>query len=134
MVKCAAANCRSGRKPTKSELQILQQEGRVCTKKSVFAFRKKDTQEIREQWIKVLKLKHKNWNPDNFGVCEIHFQETNFFDHNVTWRNKARQRKALRPSAIPSVIKCYPKSCRPKQNVPRPTKMVTQAARIQAEK
>ena len=43
------------------------------------------------------------------------------------------QRKALRPPAISSVFKCYPKYCRPKQSVPRLTNMATQAARIQAE-
>ena len=91
MVKCAAANCRSGRKPTKSEQQILQQGSRESVKRSVFTFHKKDRQEIREQWIKVLKLKHKNLNPENFEVYELYFHDTDFFDHSATWRNKARQ-------------------------------------------
>ena len=91
VAKCSAANCRSGPKPTKSEQQILQQGNREPAKRSVFTFHKKDRQEIREQWIKVLKLRHRNWNPENFEVYELHFHDTDFFDHSATWRNKARQ-------------------------------------------
>ena len=72
MVKCRAANCRSGRIPTKSKPQSLHQEGRVSTKQNV-CDPKNGGQEIQEQWIKVLKLKHQNWNQDNFKSLRATF-------------------------------------------------------------
>ena len=133
MVKCAAANCRSGYRPTKAESEMFKLRGNVRLNRSVFAFPNVHRKEIRKRWIDVLKLKSSKWNPDNFGVCERHFQQNDFFDQNNTYRKTGRQRKALKLTAVPSIFDCYPESHRPKLIVQRPTTMFSEAARRQAD-
>ena len=103
MVKCAAYNCRSGYKPTNSEKEILKSGGSIPFRRSVFSFpNKMHHKEVRDKWIRALKLKENNWNPDNFGVCELHFRKEDFFDQDTTWRKTGRKRNMLKRAAIPS--------------------------------
>ena len=108
MVKCAAFNCRSGYTPTNTERALLEAGISVPFNMSVFRFPKSDRQNLRDRWISVLKRKDSGWNPDNFGVCELHFCLNDFYDQQSTFRKAGRQRKALRPTATPSVFSCYP--------------------------
>ena len=79
MVKCAAYNCRSGYKPTNSEKEILKSGGSIPFHRSVFSFpNKMNHKEVRDKWIRPLKLKENNWNPDNFRVCKFHFRKEDF--------------------------------------------------------
>lgn len=134
MVKCAAFNCRSGYNYcSKKKLK----ENKCDTdahhfKHSVFKFPKPDRLEIRNKWIKILKRMDTNWNPDNFGVCELHFKAEDFYNKELTKRKSGRQRKALKITAVPSVFECYPETAKPKQFVQRPTKMALLSARRQA--
>ena len=79
MVKCAAYNCRSGYKPTNSEREILKSGGSIPFHCSVFSFpNKMHHKEVRDKGIRAPKLKENYWNPDNFGVCEMHFRKEDF--------------------------------------------------------
>ena len=106
MVKCAAVGCRSGYALTKAD-QKLVEAGKAHQNVSVFAFPKCDRQDIRDQWLSALKRGDTNWNPDHCGVCELHFRHEDFVD--ATYRKTPRQRKILKPSAVPSIFDCYPR-------------------------
>lgn len=107
MVKCAAVGCRSGYAPTKAERELME-AGVARPNVSVFAFPKRDRQETRDTWLSVLKREDTDWNPDNCGVCELHFRPEDFLDQSTS-RKTQRQRKILKPSAVPSIFDCYPR-------------------------
>ena len=47
-------------------------------KKHVFAFPKKT--DVRARWIALIRRKDTAWNPDYFGVCELHFKPNDFVE------------------------------------------------------
>lgn len=96
MVKCAAYLCRSGYAPTKTE----KANGTVLQTLSVFSFPKDN--ELRAEWVSALRRRDTNWDPDHCGICELHFQEDDFYQE--TRRKSERKRKCLKKGAIPSIF------------------------------
>ena len=85
MVKCKAANWRSGRMTTKTADSPVR--GQSVYQTSCFAFRRKAGKKFER--IKILKLKHKNWNQDNFWSLRATFWRPRLLWSKWTWRNKA---------------------------------------------
>ena len=103
MVKCVIPSCRTGYRPTKHEKEIIEAGGHVSVNSSVFRFPGVDRKEIRDKWIMCLKDKDTSWNPpQSCGVCELHFRPDDFYE--TTFRKATRQRKTLKPTAVPSVF------------------------------
>ena len=102
MVKCAVAGCRSGYSPTKTDRK-LKEAGKTRTHVSVFAFPKHGREDVRDAWLcAVRRVAGAGWNPDHSGVCELHFTPDDFLDE--TYRKTERQRKSLKPTAVPSIF------------------------------
>ena len=102
MVKCAVIGCRSGYAPTKTERK-LQHAEQLRKNISVFAFPKRERQDVRDAWLcAVGRAVCSDWNPDHSGVCELHFRRDDFMDE--TFRKTQRQRKTLKPFAVPSLF------------------------------
>lgn len=127
MVKCAAFKCRSGYRPTKREEEMMKRGENPPCKKHVFAFPSKS--ELRAKWISAIRREDTCWNPDNSGVCELHFRQCDFL-YDLAPRTKTdRQRLRLKPDAVPSVFVNYPDTARPKLQKERQTNRVTASAR-----
>lgn len=127
MVKCAAVNCRSGYRPTKQEKEMIERGETPPCKKHVFAFPKKA--EIRTQWVTAIRRQDTDWNPDNFGVCELHFKPHNLALDLVHRTKTERQRLRLKPDAIPTVFNNYPETARPNVAKERQASLATPSAR-----
>ena len=74
--KCSALNCRSGYRGEEFAKRgvdgrtWVEPPGKICFHIS---------QEAREtSKVVALRLQECGWNPDNFGVCELHFNSQNF--------------------------------------------------------
>ena len=124
MVKCAVVKCRSGFRPNAKERAIIQKGLPSPCKKHVFRFPRKP--ETRAKWIDAIRRKDTGWNPDNFGVCELHFRQHDFAS-SVTPRTKTgRKRRRLKACACPSVFdNDYPATARRKNNQERQTNIST---------
>lgn len=105
---------------------ITRGENPPC-KKHVFAFPSKS--ELRAKWVAAIRREDTCWNPDNSGICELHFCQCDFLV-SLAPRNKTeRQRLRLKPNAIPSVFVNYPDTVRPKLPEERQTNRATASAR-----
>ena len=127
MVKCAAVNCRSGFRPNKHEKAMIQRGETSPCKKHVFAFPKKT--DVRARWIALIRRKDTAWNPDYFGVCELHFKPNDFVEGLVPRTMTKRKRLRLRSNVNPSVFTNYPETARPMITKERNTHMATSSER-----
>ena len=76
MVKCAAANCRSGFSPTKKEKELMTKGITPSCKKHVFAFPKEEV--TRRLWLSAIHRDADSFNPEHSGVCELRFKPEDF--------------------------------------------------------
>lgn len=131
MVKCAALYCRSGFKPNKKEKKIIERSGLNPCKKHVFAFPKNEG--LRTEWIRRLRRKDMQWNPKNFGVCELHFTKVDYVGNIAPRTKTARIRARLKSGSVPSVFKNYPVTAQPVVVTKRQTICATASARHSLE-
>lgn len=125
-MKCAAVNCRSGLRPTKKEKESL------CEKRHVFAFPKNE--KIRALWVKAVRRQDARFNPNNSGVCELHFSSDDFVIGIAPRTKTERKRERLKYDAVPSNFPNYPETARPKIVKTRPTSLASTSARLLQEK
>ena len=62
-----------------------------------------------------------DWNPYNFGVCDLHFQKDDFVSGNVTCTNTERVRLRLRAQSVPTIFPNYPKMALSTEQPKQPT-------------
>ena len=94
--KCAAHHCRSGYRTTRHEKQTEMKE-----KRSVFRFPCELS--LRKKWIEAIRRGQAKFDPSSSGVCELHFTSDDFCESG-TARNTHRQRRRLKPNAVPTVV------------------------------
>ena len=105
------------------------QKGEITPSKNrhVLSFPKNNT--LRKKWLQNLKRKDTDWNPDNFGVCDLHFQKEDFVSGNAPRTNTERVRVRLRAQSVPTVFPNYPKTALPNEQPKRPTSCATAISR-----
>ena len=62
----------------------------------------------QEEMTENLRRKDTDWNPDNFGVCDLQFQKDDFLPGNAPCTNTERVRLRLRTQSVPTIFPNYP--------------------------
>ena len=107
--KCVVTKCCSGYKPRK-EKGLLRREIDPPKSRCIFSFPKHP--KLRAQWISATQCRD-DINLDHSGVCELHFEPTDFKTLLSSRTGKELQRPRLRNGVVPTIFGKGMKNARP---------------------